>query len=111
MTRTFSVTESNDFFLSMVNITIPAGTIPSAGNDCVNVTALSDTILEGSEDFSIAIAGTDLVEVTVGMLNTTTVTIIDADGVCYMHSGLPHNIFVQSCSWRGSGSFSFHQCQ
>ena len=76
----FSPTESDDFSLSMMNIIIPAGDIPSTGNDCVNVSALDDTILEGSEDFNIMISGTDLAEVTVYMPNTTTVTIIDADG-------------------------------
>ena len=75
-----SPTESDDFSLSMMSITIPAGDIPSAGNDCATVVALNDTILEGSEDFSIAIGGTDLAEVSVGMPNTTAVTITDADG-------------------------------
>ena len=78
----FSPAENGDFSLNETRLTIPVGDIPSPGNVCVNVTALDDTILEGSEEFSISIAGTDIAEVTVGVPSSSMVTIIDADGVC-----------------------------
>ena len=75
-------TESEDFSLSTESITFPPGrsTTPSE-NVCVNVTATDDDILEGDEDFVIAITGTDLPEVTLGNPNSATVLINDNDGI------------------------------
>ena len=64
----------------MASITIPAGPIPTAGSDCVMVTANEDDILKGDDDFVITITGTDLPEVTVGFLSSATVTVTDNDG-------------------------------
>ena len=71
---------SGDFSLSDTSITIPSGPILNAGLDCVTVTAIDDDILERSEGFGILISGTDLAQVSVGVSDTTTVTITDNDG-------------------------------
>ena len=65
----------------MASIIIPAGSIPTGGSDCVNVTATDDGFLEGDEQFSITITGTNLTEVTVGAASTSTVNITDTDGI------------------------------
>ena len=77
----FLLTESSDFSLSMSNITIAPGSLPTDGSQCINVTATDDTILEGDEDFEILITDTDIPKVTVGIASTTTVTISDNNGM------------------------------
>ena len=71
---------NDDLSLSMTSIIIPAGSIPTGGLDCVNVTATDDTFLEGDEQFYITITGTNIAEVTVGASSTSTVNITDLDG-------------------------------
>ena len=66
--------------MEATSVTIPAGAIPTSGNDCVSLSAIDDTILEGNEGVDVNITGTDEDEVTVGASATTTVTITDNDG-------------------------------
>ena len=73
-------TDSSDFSLGATSVTIPAGVIPSSGNDCVSLSAIDDTILEGNEGLVVIITGADQGVVTVGPSATTTVTITDNDG-------------------------------
>ena len=68
--------------MSETSITIPAGPIPNGVTDCVTVTIVDDDILERSEGFDVEINGTDLAQVSVGVLDNTTVTISDNDGMC-----------------------------
>ena len=77
----FVFTESSDFSLGVTSVTIPAGVIPISGNDCVSLSAIDDTILEGNEGFVIHISGTNQDFVTVGISNETTLNIIDNDGI------------------------------
>ena len=73
-------TDSSDLSLGATSVTIPAGVIPISGNDCVSLSAIDDTILEGNEGIDVNITGTDQDVVTVGASATTTVTITDNDG-------------------------------
>ena len=70
-----------DFTVSPMTIIISQGTsVPTFGFDCASLTAAEDDALEGMETFDIVINGTDVPEVTVGTLNTLTVSIIDTNG-------------------------------
>ena len=73
-------TDSSDFFLGATSITIPAGAIPTSGNDCVSLSAIDDNILEGNEGLDVNITGTNQDMIIVGALATTTVTITDSNG-------------------------------
>ena len=72
--------ESSDFSLGATSVTIPAGVIPISRTDCVSLSAIDDTILEGNESLVISITGTDQGVATVGESATTNVTITDNDG-------------------------------
>ena len=74
--------ELEDFNVTEGSITIPAGTIPSSGLDCITGTIIDDDILERTEGFGVVINGTDLAQVSIGASDTTTVTISDNDGMC-----------------------------
>lgn len=90
----FSLTESNDFHLSGTNITIPAGALPSSGRDCVTVKTTNDVILEGKERFDIVISGTDVHQVAIGTLDTTSITICDNSSGMFCHGEIDHNIAI-----------------
>ena len=72
--------EYGDFSLGATSVTIPAGLIPTSGTDCVSLSAIDDTILEGNEDILVSITRTGQDAVTIGVSATTTVTITDNDG-------------------------------
>ena len=73
-------TESSDFSLGATSVTIPAGVIPTSGTDCVPLSAIDDTILEGNESLVVNITGADQGVVTVGPSANTNITITDNDG-------------------------------
>ena len=72
------VTDTNDF--SVPNVVILPGGIPVT--ICAPVMATQDELVEGNHGFSINIASTNQPSsVTVGTPDTTSVTIIDDDGM------------------------------
>ena len=55
---------------------------PRRSTGCVSVSATDDPLIEGNETFSIVITMTNrMPEVTIGISNTTTVTILDKYGM------------------------------
>ena len=79
------MTDSADFFLDTMEITIPAGLIPSSGADCVNVSATNDDLVESDDEFDIVITSTSNSNVLPGAASVYTVTITDDDGINDMH--------------------------
>ena len=77
----FVSTDDMDFFLNTTEITIPAGPIPSTGDDCVLVLIVDDDLVEGDHDFDIIITATNHDHVRIGPGSSTTVTIVDNDGM------------------------------
>ena len=60
---------------------IPSGTaLPILGTICIQVTAVGDSRLEGTETFSISIMETDDASFVPGTVATTLITIADAQG-------------------------------
>lgn len=70
----------DDFSLSATSIVIPPGEIVTNGMGCVNITGTADDVIEGSETFVVEVTGTDLPEVTIGLVYLNSV-ILDEDGV------------------------------
>ena len=61
-------------------IIIPSGSsIPSSGNDCVNITTTDDNLIEGDHEFDIVIISSS--EGIIASSSVNTVTIIDDDGM------------------------------
>ena len=72
--------EENDFIpLTDQRLTIPFG----ATSGCQNITIIGDHIVEDNEEFSIVVNVQDPIAVLIGP-NSTTVTIIDDDGMSHM---------------------------
>ena len=65
----------------MTSIVIPPGPIPTDGSDCVNVTAILDSLSEDNEIFNITITGTNLTDVAIGASSTAAVTATNNDGM------------------------------
>ena len=67
-----------------LDIIIPAGSVPSTGTDCVDVTAVEDDLVEGDHEFDIIIisaSNDELTAVSSGSPDINTVTITDDDGI------------------------------
>lgn len=72
--------EENDFIpLTDQRLTIPFG----ATSGCQNITIIGDRIVEDNEEFSVVVNVQDSIAVLIGP-NSTTVTIIDDDGMSHM---------------------------
>lgn len=77
------VVDSSDYSLMPAAMAI---TIPSSGSTgCVSVSATDDPLIEGDETFSIVITimTNRMAKVNIGVSNTTTVTILDNDGMLF----------------------------
>ena len=78
--------ESDDFTVpNPLQVTIPAGPIPSSPPVCVLIMATDDNQTEGDHGFTVSINQSSLSGVTVGSPGSAVVTITDNDGMLLTH--------------------------